>query len=67
MFLIYPEKSVIDITIVHISMKICMFFIMLFLPMVAFAVNASTYLKVISFVMCIMSVKCIDLDIKSEY
>jgi hypothetical protein len=67
LFLIYPENTANDITLVHISMKLCMFCIMLFLPMVAFAVNASSYLKLISFIICIISVKCVDLDIKSEY
>lgn len=65
--LLYPKETKEDIYIANTSLKINIFAIMLFLPIVAIISKASVIVIIISVLLCFACMKCVDFDILKVY
>ncbi|MFA5341766.1 MAG: type II secretion system F family protein [Clostridia bacterium] len=67
LYLIYPKESKEDISIANMSLKLNIFVLMLFLPVLAILFKASSITIALSVVGCFISPKCVDMDILTAY
>ncbi len=67
LFLLYPNYKADRILSLHISLKMSIFCLMLFLPVVVLITKASNMFLLFSFILCFFSTLAVDMDVKKEY